>query len=107
MRPVSSPSLACHCRSFGLGWFFVLFISTSVLPIGGRLGTLDIAPTRVTGAYLIDSLLAGDVSLFWSSAIHLILPALTLAAGSVAVVTRMMRASVLETWELTTCDRAC
>ena len=22
MRPVSSPSLAYHCRSFGLGWFF-------------------------------------------------------------------------------------
>jgi peptide/nickel transport system permease protein len=68
-----------------------------VLPIGGRLGTLDIAPPRVTGMYLIDSLLAGDLELFRSSVIHLILPAVTLAAGSVAVVTRMMRASVLET----------
>ena len=29
--------------------------------------------------------------------LHLVLPALTLAAGSVAVVTRMMRASILET----------
>ena len=61
MRPVSSPSLAYHCRSFGLGWFFsALYKHLGLLPIGGRLGTLDIAPTRVTGAYLIDSLLAGD-----------------------------------------------
>ena len=31
-----------------------------LLPVGGRLGTLDIEPPRVTGAYLVDSLLAGD-----------------------------------------------
>lgn len=68
-----------------------------LLPIGGRLGTLEIAPPRVTGTFLIDSLLAGNPSLFWSSFVHLMLPAVTLAAGSVAVVTRMMRASMLET----------
>ena len=68
-----------------------------ILPIGGRLGTLDLAPPRVTGLYLVDSLLAGDFALFRSSLVHLVLPALTLAAGSVAVVTRMMRASILET----------
>lgn len=68
-----------------------------LLPIGGRLGTLDIPPPRLTGAYLVDSLLAGDLELFWSAFLHLILPAATLAAGSLAVVTRMMRASILET----------
>lgn len=67
-----------------------------LLPVGGRLGTLDIEPPRVTGAYLVDSVLAGDFSLFSSALLHLILPALTLAAGSLAVVTRMMRASILE-----------
>ena len=36
-------------------------------------------------------------ALFGSALLHLILPALTLAAGSLAVVTRMMRASILET----------
>ncbi|MFN8591066.1 MAG: ABC transporter permease [Thermomicrobiales bacterium] len=68
-----------------------------LLPLGGRLGTLDIEPPRVTGAYLIDSLLAGDFALFRSALLHLLLPAATLAAGSLAVVTRMMRASILET----------
>ena len=75
----------------------IFYKHLQLLPVGGRLGTLDIEPPRVTGAYLIDSLLAGDRSLFGSALLHLLLPAATLAAGSLAVVTRMMRASVLET----------
>ncbi|MDF3016034.1 MAG: dipeptide transport system permease protein dppB [Thermomicrobiales bacterium] len=96
-RLVSIAGVSLPIFWLGLVLQVLFYKHLGILPIGGRLGTLDIAPTHVTGAYLIDSLLAGDVSLFWSSAIHLILPALTLAAGSVAVVTRMMRASVLET----------
>ncbi len=96
-RLVSIAGVSLPIFWLGLVLQVLFYKHLGLLPIGGRLGTLDIAPPRVTGAYLIDSLLAGDLSLFWSSAIHLILPALTLAAGSVAVVTRMMRASVLET----------
>jgi peptide/nickel transport system permease protein len=67
-----------------------------VLPIGGRLGIADIEPDQVTGFYLIDTLAEGDMGAFRSALIHLILPAVTLAAGSVAVISRMMRASVIE-----------
>jgi peptide/nickel transport system permease protein len=67
-----------------------------LLPIGGRLGIIDIEPPQVTGFYLIDTLLDGDLQTFGSALVHLILPAATLAAGSVAVVSRMMRASVVE-----------
>lgn len=80
----------------GLVLQVVFYKHLGLLPVGGRLGTLDIAPARVTGFYLIDSLLAGDLDLFRSAFVHLLLPAITLAAGSLAVVTRMMRASVLE-----------
>lgn len=96
-RLVSIAGVSLPIFWLGLVLQVLFYKHLGILPIGGRLGTLDIAPARVTGAYLIDSLLAGDLSLFRSSAVHLILPALTLAAGSVAVVTRMMRASVLET----------
>lgn len=81
----------------GLVLQVIFYKHLSLLPIGGRLGILDIEPPRVTGAYLVDSLLAGDLSLFGSALLHLLLPAMTLAAGSLAVITRMMRASVLET----------
>jgi peptide/nickel transport system permease protein len=96
-RVVSIAGVSLPVFWLGLVLQVLFYKHLGLLPIGGRLGTLDIAPPRVTGAYLVDSLLAGDLSLFWSSFVHLILPALTLAAGSVAVVTRMMRASILET----------
>ena len=67
-----------------------------ILPPGGRLGMLDIEPPGVTGFYLIDSLLSGEWETFKSAAVHLIMPAFALAIGSLAVVTRMMRATVLE-----------
>lgn len=67
-----------------------------LLPLGGRLGLLDIEPPHVTGFYLIDTLLDGDFETFRSAVVHLILPATTLAAGSIAVISRMMRASVIE-----------
>jgi peptide/nickel transport system permease protein len=96
-RVVSIAGVSLPVFWLGLVLQVLFYKHLGLLPIGGRLGTLDIAPPRVTGAYLVDSLLAGDLSLSRSSFVHLILPALTLAAGSVAVVTRMMRASILET----------
>jgi peptide/nickel transport system permease protein len=81
---------------FGIVLQIVFYRNLQLLPIGGRLGIIDIEPPRVTGAYVIDTLLAGDFGTFLSAVVHLILPAATLAAGSVAVVTRMMRASAIE-----------
>ena len=81
---------------FGIVLQIVFYRNLQLLPIGGRLGIIDIEPPRVTGAYVIDTLLAGDFATFLSAVIHLILPAATLAAGSIAVVTRMMRASAIE-----------
>ena len=71
----------------------------NLLPASGRIDELAIPPARVTGLYLVDSLVAGDLTAFSSALAHLVLPAVTLAAGSLAVVTRMMRASVVETCE--------
>src|SRR5262249_58169969 len=73
---------------FGIVLQIVFYRKLQLLPIGGRLGIVDIEPPRVTGAYVIDTLIAGDFDTFLSAIVHLILPAATLAAGSVAVVTR-------------------
>ena len=67
-----------------------------MLPIGGRLGIVDIPPPHVSGLYTIDSLLAEDWTTFQSSLVHLIMPAAALAVGSLAVITRMTRTSTLE-----------
>jgi peptide/nickel transport system permease protein len=83
----------------GLVLQLVFYRELRLLPISGRLGALDLRPPQVTGLYLVDSLLAGDLHTFQSAAVHLILPSIALAAGSIAIVTRMMRASVIETLE--------
>jgi peptide/nickel transport system permease protein len=77
----------------------VFYEKLNVLPDSGRIDSLTIPPAHVTGLYTIDSLFRGDLGAFRSSLSHLVLPAVTLAAGSLAVVTRMMRASVIETAE--------
>lgn len=67
-----------------------------ILPFGGRLSTGATPPEHVTGFYLIDSLLAGDLALFKDAVIHLILPALVLALPEVAVISRLTRSSMLD-----------
>ncbi|MDZ4720977.1 MAG: ABC transporter permease [Roseiflexaceae bacterium] len=66
------------------------------LPGPGRLDAVLTPPTRVTGLFTMDSLIAGDWKLFENSVRHLILPAVTLGYFSTAVLLRMTRSAMLE-----------
>ena len=66
------------------------------LPGGARIDKFIPPPPAVTGLFTVDSLLAGNSMAFWSSAQHLLLPALTLGYFSTAIIARMMRSSMLE-----------
>ena len=62
----------------------------------GRLDIVLLARRRtVTGFYLIDSLIAGDLETFRAALSQLFLPALTLGIFSLAPIARMTRASML------------
>ena len=66
------------------------------LPAGERLPQ-DVDPPRtITTFYTVDSLLTGEWSTFGTAVKHLLLPTLVLAYGSLAVITRMVRGSMLE-----------
>jgi peptide/nickel transport system permease protein len=71
---------------YQLGWF----------PGGGRIDTFVPPPPTRTGLYVLDSVLAGDLTALRSSLVHLVLPALTLGYFSTAVIARMTRSSMLE-----------
>lgn len=73
-------------------FYFLLGLAPSPL---GRLDVIYSAPPNVTGLYLIDSLLAGDLEVFWASLKQLILPAVTLGLFVMAPIMRMTRASML------------
>lgn len=66
------------------------------LPGGGRIDQFMDPPRPITGLYVLDSLLTGNVPVLQSSLHHLILPAFTLGYFSTAVIARMMRSSMLE-----------
>jgi ABC-type dipeptide/oligopeptide/nickel transport system permease component len=51
---------------------------------------------EVTGFYLVDTLLMLNFGMFLDALWHLILPAITLSFGTIAILTRIMRSSMLE-----------
>lgn len=74
----------------------VLARSLGLLPINGRFDVDILPPGRITGMYLIDSLLQADFQAFLISLRHIILPALCLSLGAMAGIARMVRSDVIE-----------
>jgi peptide/nickel transport system permease protein len=83
---------------FWLGILLIILFSGTLhwLPSNGRINPL-LQPGHVTGFYLIDSLVTGNMSAFMDGLRHLILPASALAMYSMAIITRMTRSSMLDT----------
>lgn len=83
---------------FWLGILLIIFFSGVLhwLPSNGRINPL-LQPIHITGLYLVDSLMTGDMSTFKDALQHLILPASALAMYSMAIITRMTRSSMLDT----------
>ena len=86
---------------FWLGMMLQLLFYTTmkILPIQGRISSDILANNPIierTGLYLIDTLIAGNFTAFKSSAVHMILPAVTIAWAILAVITRMSRSSLIE-----------
>jgi ABC-type dipeptide/oligopeptide/nickel transport system permease component len=65
-------------------------------PAEGRLGLGVTPPERLTGFLVLDSFLAGNWAALRSALAQLIMPALTVALGLIAVIVRMLRAGMLE-----------
>lgn len=77
-----------------LSYIFYFLLGWAPSPLG-RLDPYLSAPATVTGFYLIDSLLAGDLEVFWSALKQLALPAITLGLFVLAPLARMTRAAML------------
>jgi peptide/nickel transport system permease protein len=84
----------------GLIVLYVFYARLGWLPGPGRLDPRATPPDRITGFYTIDSLLDGDLSTFHASVQHLILPAAVLGLGVVGIVTRLVRASLLDEFSM-------
>ena len=77
-----------------LVYVFYYILGWAPAPLG-RLDFFFTAPTTITGFYLVDSLLTGDIEVFRAAWSQIWLPAVTLAIFSLAPIARMTRASML------------
>lgn len=77
-----------------LVYVFYFILGRAPAPLG-RLDVFASEPARITGLYLVDSLLARDGATFRAALAQIALPAITLAIFSLAPITRMTRASML------------
>lgn len=74
----------------------ILAMSLHLLPISGRFDPRTPFPSHVTGMLLLDSLLTGDLGSFAIAARHIALPAFCQAVYAIAIITRLLRADILE-----------
>ncbi|AOW79258.1 peptide ABC transporter permease [Halodesulfurarchaeum formicicum] len=76
---------------------FVFAQFFGVLPTSGRISSLyNFQAIHVTGLVTVDTLLAGEWDMFVSAVRHMLLPSLTIGIYSMALISRMMRSSMLE-----------
>lgn len=83
--------------SFWQGILLILIfcVAVPVLPTGGIISSqFSVAP--VTDIPIVDAILAANWAALWSNVLHLILPAITLGTHAAAMLTRVLRASLLE-----------
>jgi ABC-type dipeptide/oligopeptide/nickel transport system permease component len=79
----------------GLLLVYVFYYLLGIAPAPtGRLDMLVTPPPRLTGLYVVDSLLSGDMEALWSSISHLVLPVMSLTFIVAASIARMTYTSM-------------
>jgi len=66
-----------------------------LFPSGGMYSLSIVPPPTVTGIFLVDALIALDITAFLSGLHHLILPAMVLALVNFGLISRAVRSSIL------------
>ena len=75
----------------------VFFYYLRIFPdSGGRISPLIQAPARITGFLILDSILRGNAPAFLSAVQHIIMPAIALGFLNLGLMSRLVRASMLE-----------
>ncbi len=97
IRLFSMAGIALPLFWLGLVLQVIVYGRLHLLPAAQRIDLMMSAPRHITGLYTLDSLLTGNWPALLNSLEHIILPAVTLAFASLATVTRVTRAGMLET----------
>jgi peptide/nickel transport system permease protein len=91
--------LGISMPSFWLGLVLMLIFAVRLrwLPVFGRIDTeVGLSLNKVTGFYVLDSILTRNWTALGSSLKHLVLPSITLGATAAAIIARVLRSSLVE-----------
>ena len=81
----------------GLLLIYLFAVNLQWLPPSGRISIqVGLSFQPITGFYLLDTLIQGDITAFRDAIAHLILPALTLSTIPLAILARITRSAMLE-----------
>ena len=96
VRAISVTGVSIPSFWFALLVLYFFYYKLKLLPGPGRLSNAFTAPATVTGMYVIDSLLEGNISKALDAVSHLILPGTVLAAFTMGLITRTARSNLLD-----------
>ncbi|TPI57370.1 ABC transporter permease [Mesorhizobium sp. B3-1-3] len=80
----------------GLAVLSIFSVQLGILPGPGRLDSRSTPLDPITGFYTVDALLHGNMSSFFEAVLHLILPAAVLGWSITGIISRLVRASMLD-----------
>jgi peptide/nickel transport system permease protein len=96
VRTLAVTGISTPAFWLGLLLIILFYAKLGCLPGGGRLPEGLDPPTRITGFYILDSLLTGNHATLTASLKHILLPAFTLGFVHLGVVARQIRSAMLE-----------
>jgi peptide/nickel transport system permease protein len=96
---MSGAFLGISMPSFWLGLVLMLIFAVrlDLLPVFGRVDSVvGLGLKKVTGFYVLDSIITGNGQALGDCLKHLILPSITLGAAPAAIIARVLRSSMVE-----------
>jgi peptide/nickel transport system permease protein len=96
VRTLSVIGISTPAFWLGLLLIILFYARLGWLPGGGRLPEGLEPPTRITGFYILDSLISGNHATLIASLKHIIMPGFTLGFVHLGVVARQIRSAMLE-----------
>ena len=96
VRAVSVTGVSIPSFWFALLVLYFFYYKLHIFPGPGRLSNTFSAPVQVTGLYVLDSLLEGNIPKALDALSHLILPGTVLAAFTMGLITRTTRSNLLD-----------
>jgi peptide/nickel transport system permease protein len=97
VRVISLAGQSVPVFVLGLIFLLIFYVKLGIAPGTGQVDVVyDGMVDRITGMLVVDAAIEGQWDVFWNALAHLVLPAIILAYFSLAYITRMTRAFMLD-----------